>query len=274
MLETATLTSLLAKMGWSALIVIGLSLLAERVSPRVAGILAGAPLGTFFVYLFVGLDKGPDFVVASVPHAIAAFSATCGFVLGYVVASTRLRRLAVAGSALLSLAVFFALCLVLVRIPFNVPGAIVVNLGACALSYLWLKRIVDHRIARPVRLTLGLLGLRGALAAMFVAATVTIAQALGERWTGLSTGFPMTMLPTVMIVHATYGTASAHALLRSVPLGMASIVIYILVASVSFPAWGVLPGTAISLVASFAFLAVVLLRRDNRRAKSEQVGLQ
>lgn len=272
-LDTATETTLIAKMTWSAAIVIGLSLVAERVSPRIAGILAGAPLGTFFVYLFVGLDQGPQFVVASVPHAIAGFSATCAFVVAYTAASARLKRLSVIGSAAIAVAAFLIVATLLVRVPFNIVSAIVVNLSACALSYWWLRSNMDARIEKPVRLTVRLLALRGGLAAVFVAGSVTVAQSFGTRWTGLATGFPMTMLPTLLILHTTYGVASTHALLRSVPLGMASIVIYILVAREAFLAWGVLLGTLAALTASFVYLAVILMWRDNTRAKDQRVGL-
>ena len=46
-------TTLLAKVLWSAAIVLGLSAVAERVSMRIAGILAGAPQGVVLVYFFV-----------------------------------------------------------------------------------------------------------------------------------------------------------------------------------------------------------------------------
>ncbi len=260
-------------MAWSAAIVIGLSLIAERVSPRIAGIMAGAPLGTFFVYLFVGLDQGPHFVVASVPHAIAGFSATCAFVVAYTAASARLGSVSVVGSVTLSVSAFAVVAMLLVRVPFNLVGAIAVNLSACSLSYWLLRGNVYVRIERPVRLTFALLALRGGLAAAFVAGTVTVAQGLGTRWTGLATGFPMTMLPTLIILHATYGVPSTHALLRTVPLGMASIVIYILVAKETFARWGVLPGTVAAMTASCVYLAAVLLWRDNTAKKDDRIGL-
>jgi hypothetical protein len=51
-------TNLLAKVFSSAAIVLGLSAIAERVSLRIAGILAGALQAVVLVYFFVGRDMG------------------------------------------------------------------------------------------------------------------------------------------------------------------------------------------------------------------------
>ena len=81
--------SLLAKALWSAALVIALTWLAERVSTRVAGIVAGAPQNAVLVYFFVGRDMGIPFAVESVPHGVASFTATIAFVLAYYAAGAR-----------------------------------------------------------------------------------------------------------------------------------------------------------------------------------------
>ena len=49
---------LLAKIATAIIAVVGLSLVAERVSPRVAGILSGYPLGTAIALFFIGIELG------------------------------------------------------------------------------------------------------------------------------------------------------------------------------------------------------------------------
>ena len=267
-LETMTvdlISTLAAKMAWSAVIVIGLSLIAERVSTSVAGILAGAPLGTFFVFLFVGLEHGPGHVVESVPHSIAAFSATCAFVLTYCVASKHIRRWQLMLSTVSSVTVFVLVCLLLVRVDFDIPVSIALTVTACFVSYRLMAGIAPLQISKPVRFTLRVVLLRAALASLFVALAVAVALALGTRWTGLMTGFPMTMLPTLMIVHANYGAEATHSMLRNCPLGMGSIVIYILVVHQVFPHWGVISGTALAMSASFIYLGIVVYWQRSRR---------
>lgn len=49
-METPHETALLVKAVWSAVVVIGLTLVAERVGMRIAGLLSGAPLTAVLVY--------------------------------------------------------------------------------------------------------------------------------------------------------------------------------------------------------------------------------
>lgn len=255
----SVVASLLAKGLWSAGIVIGLAAIAERVSPRVAGILSGAPLSSVLIYLFVGLDMGTPYIVESVPHGIAAFSATLAFVLTYYSASRRLTRFAAAGSTLFAVAVFVVVASALSAIPFSLAGAGALTLCAIALS-VWLFRKIEFvRVERPVRLTFRLLLMRGGLAAGLIVFVIALAEALGPGWTGLLAGFPSTLLPTLLIIHVTYGAAHTHALMRSFPIGMGSIVLYILSVTVTFPLWGVYGGTAASIAVSLAYISTVMV---------------
>ena len=51
----------LLKLFVSVFVVVGLSLVTEYVSPKVAGILSGYPLGAAIALFFIGLEIGPDF---------------------------------------------------------------------------------------------------------------------------------------------------------------------------------------------------------------------
>ena len=251
-------SGLLTKLLWSAAVVIALSYIAERVSTTVAGILSGAPLGTVLVFLFVGLDLGTNHVLAGMPHAVSAFTGTCAFVVVYCLVAPRLQRGSVAGATLVSVAAFFAVSVLLSAVNFSILTALPLTVAACLLSYRALRSIAPAEIVRPIRLTPRVLVLRALLAGIFVVMSVLLAKALGPRWTGLMTGFPMTLLPTTLIIHSGYGAPTALALLRNVPLAMGSIVVYILAAAWSFPRFGVAGGTLAALVVALGYLAVLM----------------
>lgn len=264
--------SLLAKAAWSAAIVLGLSALAERVSPRIAGILAGAPHGTLLVYFFVGHDLGPEYVVRSTPYGVAAFSGTIAFVIAYQQISARVRRGAIAASAIGASVVFFLVAWMLAQAPFTLPTATVLTVSVSAGAVWLMRRIANVRVAHPVRFTLRLLALRAGLAAVFVVAAISLATALGPRWAGLMVGYPMTMLPTLLIVHHTYGAPSTHTLIRNIPLGVGSIVVYILAVSVTFPALGVTLGTMAALAIAMLYLSLIMaLGPGSRESRRERV---
>ncbi len=251
-------TSLLAKVLWSAGIVLCLAAIAERVSTRVAGILSGAPLSAVILYFFVGREMGTAYVVESVPHGIAAFSATLAFVLAYYKSSRWLSNWVPLGSAVIAIAVFLVVAGGLVLIPFTLTGATVTT--GCVIAFaIWLFRKIEFiQVEKPVKYTPRLLFLRGGTAAALIVTAIALAENLGPRWTGLLVGFPSTLLPTLVIIHTTYGTPSAQALLRNFPVGMGSIILYILCVSYAFPRWGVYGGTAAALTVAVLYISAVM----------------
>ena len=243
-------TSLLIKALWSAIIVLGISAIAERVSTRVAGILAGAPLSAVLFFFFVGRDMGIPFIVASIPHAIAAFSGTVVFVLAYYWASARFTTYSVIAGTTAATLAFLAVALAQMAIPFTVFTATALTMIVICLA-LWILRHIEFiKVSRPVRFTARLLFLRGGMAATMITIVIALAESLGSRWTGLLVGFPTALLPTLLIIHTTYGAPSTHAIIRNFPLGMGSIIFYILTVRYSFPLVGVYLGTAAALAAS------------------------
>lgn len=251
-------SSLLAKAIWSAAIVLGLAAIAERVGTRIAGIVAGTPMSAVLIYLFVGLDMGSDYVVASVPHGVAAFSATLAFVLAYHRASLWFGPHGVLGTSAVALAAFFAVALPLARIPFGITGATALTAGSVGLA-IWLFRHIEFRnVEKPVRYTFRLIAMRAGMASLLIVGAIAVAEALGPRWTGIMAGFPSILLPTLVIIHASYGRAHAHAVMRNFPIGMVSVVLFVLSTSVTFPHLGVYGGTAASMAVSLTYLAAIM----------------
>ncbi|NKB59715.1 MAG: hypothetical protein GKS00_25640 [Alphaproteobacteria bacterium] len=252
-------TSLLAKVIWSAGIVLCLTAVAERISTRVAGVLSGAPLSAVIIYFFVGRDMGTAYVVESVPHGVAAFSATLAFVLVYYGTSLRFPRIAPVASPFLSVAAYILIAGGLVAIPFTLTTATATTVCVMAFSIWLFRRIEFVSVATPVRYTARLILMRGGFAAGLIVGAIALAEILSPRWTGLLAGFPSTLLPTLVIIHMTYGTANTHAMIRNFPVGMGSIVLYILSVGFTFPLWGIYGGTAASLAVSFLYLTIVML---------------
>ena len=67
---------ILAKIGLSAIMVIAITLIAEKLSTRFAGVLLGFPLGAGLTFFFTGIEQGSLFAAQSAPWAIQGLSAT------------------------------------------------------------------------------------------------------------------------------------------------------------------------------------------------------
>ncbi len=247
--------------------VLSLSAIAERVKPRISGLLAGMPIGSVLVYFFTGHERGASYIVASVPHGLASFTGTLVFVMVYVYAGRRWLSLGTTASLGLGVLAFFAVSIVLVMIPFTLlTGAVLTILVAACCG--WLFRRIDFvRASQPVKLSFGLLVIRSILAAAFVAVAIAIATALNARWAGIMVGFPMTMLPTIAILARAYDVPVIHGFLRNFPFGMGSIIVFLASIPMTLPSVGVNLGIASSLAMSFLYTAAAmwLSHRRSRR---------
>jgi hypothetical protein len=74
---------LVAKICLSAGMVITITLVAERLSTRFAGVLLGFPLGAGLTFFFTGIEQGPLFASESAPWSIQGLGATLVFCLLY-----------------------------------------------------------------------------------------------------------------------------------------------------------------------------------------------
>jgi hypothetical protein len=63
--------------------VLGLTVIAERVSTKTAGFLAGCPLGTAIILFFFGLEISPEFASKSAVYNITGLVATLAFIYVY-----------------------------------------------------------------------------------------------------------------------------------------------------------------------------------------------
>jgi len=105
-----------------------------------------------------------------------------------------------------------------------------------------------------------------AVSILMVLALSLVAERVSPRVAGMLSAFPITMLPFLLIMHATYGAETAVAILKHYPSGLGSLMLYALVVSLAYPvaglAWGTLAGFAVATVYLYA------LMRVGRRATS------
>ena len=63
----------------------------------------------------------------------------------------------------------------------------------------------------------------------------------------------------MLIVHLTYSAAHVHAMLSAFPVGLGSVIIYIVTVSETFPRYGVNWGSLSALAAAWTYLIVLPL---------------
>lgn len=258
---------LLCKAAASAAMVICITLIAERVSTRLAGVLLGFPLGVGLSLFFLGIENGPEFGAESALWCTQGILAALGFCAVYMQAVVWIPQrtpLAVSCCSLLAVSGFL-LCSILVH--FLMPESIllrsllmIVLLAVCIILF---NHIPNQPVQQQQRISPGILAFRGLFAASVILAITATAALVGPRWSGLFAAFPTTILPSVVVLHHRYGSAVARSLFRELPLGMIAILVFATTVHFSYPAQGVLTGTATAylLAASYLYCYEKLLRK-------------
>ncbi len=237
-------------------IVVGLSVVAEHVSPRVAGILSGYPLGAAIALFFIGLEVGPDFAAESAVYTIAGLVGSLCFVYAYHQAVLHLKQgtiLLFSGAATLA---YLAAIAILQTLGLSKITAVLLTVGATLAFAFVFRHIEDFRIERPIRLTFRVLLLRAVLASGVIVMITGAAKWVGPRWAGLFSAFPTTLFPLMLIVHFGYGPGPVSTIIKNFPRGLGSLILYALCVSVVYPRCGVYWGTLTAFAAATGYLAV------------------
>ncbi|MDJ0781361.1 MAG: hypothetical protein QNJ22_05285 [Desulfosarcinaceae bacterium] len=258
---------LIVKILTATLIVVTLSVVAEKVSPRISGLLAGYPLGTAMALFFYGLELGPRFAADAAVYALLGLIATESFVYIYYHLSLRLRRWSALLSSLGATTAFLLVAQMFSHLP-AVPSLVMtLTVLSMGLFIYLLRKLPDVTIGRPVRLGPRVLLLRALLSAGLIVLITAIARLVGERWAGLLSGFPITLFPLILIIHLTYRSTHVHTIIKNFPRGMGALVLYSISVHLLYPPLGIYLGTAAAFGVATLYL-VALLRLSPAAARA------
>jgi len=193
------------------------TLASRRYGPAFGGWLAGLPLVSAPVSIFLALDEGPDFAATAARAGLLGLVAVAGFCAAYVLVARKGGWLAAAlagiGAYLLAAsflahisvgpAVSFCLVLAAIFAARTIAGR--PSLGAAARVPAWWD-----------------IPLRMASAACMVLAITECALFLGARWSGLLSPFPVFASIMAVFSHREVGQAGARRLLSGVITGSAA----------------------------------------------------
>lgn len=238
---------LLAKVLSTVFAVLGLSAIAERGGPTLAGILAGVPLGLAIIFFFIGIQQGPEFVAEAAPYALGGLAATLCLNLAYWRFSSLVPRYRFPIAVAAALTGFLGAAWVIAKLDLTALSGVAL-VGICAaVSVLSMRGVRATEIAARIPTTWVVVAARAGLAVAVVLAVTETAAAIGPQWSGLLAGFPVTLFPVLMIFHLNYSAEDTYSILKSFPFGIPSLVIFALCARYSFPAFGVVPGFVLSM---------------------------
>lgn len=251
--------ALLVKLIISISLVLTLSAVAEHISPRAAGLLAGYPAGAAITLFFIGLDVSPKFAADSAVYTMMGLIATQAFVFCYFKATLYFEKFTIVASSVLAVIGYLIVIWLLHYIKLNKFLAALLPIASIFVFVYLFRRIKNVTIKERVQLTPRILFLRAFLAGFIILSIIATAKSVGFRWAGLFQAFPSTLYPLLLIVHLTYDKAHVHTIIKNFPQGLGSLITYSLCVSIVYPLSGVYMGTVISLAAASVYLLLYRL---------------
>ncbi|OPX56490.1 hypothetical protein SAMN02745127_01875 [Oceanospirillum multiglobuliferum] len=274
---------LLIKIAVSVATVIGLSLIAEHVSPRIAGLLSGYPLGTAIALFFIGYEISPEFAAEGAVYTLAGFASTLMLTTGYWLGIKRLavgtkhntttqtpdqqgRWLEVFTASALGVVCFVLSGLLIKLLPLTLLTAAclpALAILACIWGY---RHISESQVGKKVKMSVSVLLFRAVVAALIVVLITGAAHWVPAATAGVLAAFPISMFPFLVLMHRTYGAEKALTVIKHYPTGLGSLMVYATSIAWCYPSLGLLWGTLLSFVFSTLYLLIAPPYIDRLRA--------
>lgn len=268
---------LIAKAVVSISIVVGLSVVAERVGPRAAGLLTGMPLGAGIITVFTGIEQGEGFAARAAGFMVPGFFTTLVFVHAYA-AVAAWRNARGIGAVLLPAIVAhggYALAALLVG---TVQAPLWISLPVMGVLLVATSRLMaglpSSPITERVRFGPSVAVFRAVTATALILVVTGAAKAIGPQWTGILTGYPLTLFPLVIVLHAAYRGEHIAAVLKHVPLGLGGVLTFCTTVAYMLPAFGLALGVLAGYAVAFCYLLALayVTRKPGVGGKASTAG--
>src|SRR5262245_34444712 len=216
---------LVLKLVLTPLVVALATLAARRWGSNVGGLLAGLPLTSGPASVYFALEQGPTFARHAAQGTLLGITAVAAFCLAYARSARHSEwRLPL----LVGLVAYFLVVSVVSLFTTSLLGAtgLVLLLLVLSLAALGQPEGASARVPAP-----GWdLPLRMIAATVIALALTAAAHALGPRWSGLLSPFPVFALVMAVFVQRHGGAAEAHRLLYGITVGAFAFAAFFVVA--------------------------------------------
>ena len=186
---------LLAKILSTIFAVLGLSAIAERGGPTLAGILAGVPLGLAIIFFFIGIQQGPEFVAEAAPYALGGLAATLCLNLAYWRFSSLVLNYRFMTAVIAAISGFLIAAWAIAKLDLNALSGVALVAVCAVISVFAMRGVRATEIAARIPTTWIVVAMRAGLAVAVVLAVTEAAAVIGPQWSGLLAGFPVTLFP-------------------------------------------------------------------------------
>ncbi|MFO7677817.1 MAG: hypothetical protein R6V50_05490 [Thermoplasmatota archaeon] len=243
----------------SALIVIVITIIAERYGTKVGGIFGTLPSTIIIAFIFIALNQGIDFAVESVAVVPFQMGINLLFLLMFVLLAYRSLFLAFTGSMIIW--TFFSSLLYI----FSVTNIVIsVSIYAFSLICIFLYLEFGKKVPSVGKVTIHYtptkILFRGVLAGLIIAISVLLSNTSAVL-SGIFSIFPAIFASTMIIALKEHGPIFTAGIAKSMIIGSMSVMSYAISIYFLYPLYGIVVGTVFAFCISLSItLALFTLR--------------
>jgi uncharacterized membrane protein (GlpM family) len=247
----------------SAMIVVGVTVLAERLGTKVGGILGTLPHLIIIAFVFIALNKGEDFA----SRAAVVVPAEIGINILFLFTFAHYCHHSLARALMVSLSLWLILSGLLVWSELSsMPISFLVFLACWGFTYYVTERVKTVRSVGSVKVKYTprkVVG-RGVLAGIVIAFSVVMSN-VGSAISGIFSVFPAMFLSAMVISLREHGPDFAGGLSKAMVFGTPAVMSYGVCVHYLYPELGLLVGTVASTVIAVG-VGLTMLALRNRIA--------
>ena len=244
---------------FSALIVIIITIVAEKYGTKSGGILGTLPSTIVIAFLFIAINKDVQFASQAVAVVPAELGINLIFLFCFAIIAHRSIILAFTTSFISWIC--FSTILYIVDLK-NIYVSLAIYIITLLLTFIVLeKKVKINSIGGiQVRYTPLKIVLRGILAGTVIAISVFLSN-LGAVLSGIFSVFPAILTSTMLISVREHGPDFAAAMAKSMIIGISSVCSYAVVIHFLYPLYGIIWGSIIAYGIAFIITMIIFKLR-------------
>jgi uncharacterized membrane protein (GlpM family) len=239
----------------SALVVIIVTIIAEKYGTKTGGIIGTLPITLSVAYIFIALNKGVNFASNAIAVVPAVIGINLIFLGVFAVFAYRSTKLALVGC--FTIWVILSTILYLWDMQNIYISLITFTVSMVSTFFVLEKKFKIKSIGKKtVHYTPFKILLRGLLTGTIIMIAVLLSN-IGEVLSGIFTVFPAISISTMLITEREHGPNFSAGIAKSMIFGSWSIINYAVVVHFLFPKYGIIWGTLVAFCVSLLISYII-----------------
>ncbi len=238
------------------MLVLTLSFVAEKLSPKISGILSGLPLGSSITLIFFAIENGVDYVTKVALYNIHGLFAALAFSIGYYISTFYKGKFEIFLSLLISFISYLVIAFILAYVPPHVFFTPFIVIVLMLIATIYFAKKENFSIDKKIKTSVNDILFRSILTIFIFLVVSSLPKYVPSNIAGIFSSFPTVLLPLMLIIHFRHSNLQARTIIKNTPFGLSSVVIYSLIVYFSYSKIGILYGTILALFCSVLYVLI------------------